>query len=314
MTQPAPGEGRVLVIGASGVDIVGRPAGPLAPGTSNRGSLRMSDGGVARNVAENLARLGTSTVLLTAVADDTAGARILENARQAGIDTGASVTIPGGRTGTYLALLEDTGSLHAALDDMRIIEQLTPEHILQAEPFFVGAAAVFLDANLPPASLDQVLAVARRLGIRVAADPTSSSLAPRLAPHLRDLWLLTPNEAEAQVLTPHAFPHADRDQALDAARHLVAAGVEIAVIALAEFGAAYASSVLSGHVPALRTDVVDSTGVGDAMSAAVIFGLLNDIPLDESVRLGVAAAGLTLRTPGTVVPDLSLELLYHQLR
>jgi len=60
--------------------------------------------------------------------------------------------------------------------------------------------------------------------------------------------------------------------------------------------------------------VLDPTGAGDAQTAAVLFGLLNGIPLDESVRLGISAAALTLRTPGSVVANLSLEMLYDELR
>jgi pseudouridine kinase len=83
---------------------------------------------------------------------------------------------------------------------------------------------------------------------------------------------------------------------------------------MAAAGVSYASAESSGHVRALQVEVVDPTGAGDALSAAVIFGLLNEIPLDESVRLGVSAAALTLRTRGSVAPELSLELLYEQLR
>jgi pseudouridine kinase len=65
-------------------------------------------------------------------------------------------------------------------------------------------------------------------------------------------------------------------------------------------------------VPAIRTTIVDPTGAGDAMIATLIFSLLNAIPIDDAVRLGVAAASLTLRYRGAVVPDLSLERLYEQ--
>ena len=57
----------------------------------------------------------------------------------------------------------------------------------------------------------------------------------------------------------------------------------------------------------------DPTGAGDALTAAVLFGLLNDMPIDDAVRLGVAAASLTLTYRGSVIPDLSLEKLYDQL-
>jgi pseudouridine kinase len=82
---------------------------------------------------------------------------------------------------------------------------------------------------------------------------------------------------------------------------------------MAEFGVSYATSETSGHIPAVRTQIIDPTGGGDALSATVIYALLNGIPLDEAIRLGVSAASLTLRHRGAVLPDLSLELLYEHL-
>jgi pseudouridine kinase len=307
-------EGCILVIGSAGVDIIGRASDPLQPRTSNPGQLRVSHGGVARNVAEDLARLGMDVVLITAVGDDPEGYSLLAEARRAGINTDYCLAEKGQTTGTYLAILDQGGALHLAMDDMKVIEAVTPAHLRKHRALFQEAAAVFVDCNLPPNTLAAAVGAARKSGVPVAADPTSVSLAPRLAPHLSDLWLIIPNEAEAGILCPHPVPHADRDRAIDAARHLVSQGVEIAVIAMAEFGVGYATAHTSGHIPALKTEVVDPTGAGDAMTAAVIFALLNDIPMDEAIRLGASAAALTLRHRGSVVPGLTLELLYDQLR
>jgi pseudouridine kinase len=267
-------------------------------------------------VAENLARLGTEVVLVTAVGDDPDGARLLEETAAAGVDTQHSVCMPGMETGAYLAVIDAQGSLHLALDDMRVVEALTPEHIRELRDLYHGAATVFVDANLSPRTLASAVALARRFEVPVAADPTSVALAPRLSPLLSDLWLLTCNETEVLALCPDLAPGGGSigERAMECPRRLIAGGVQIAIVAMAEAGVGYATAEINGHVPALRAEVVDPTGAGDALSAAVIFGLLNDIPLDEAVRLGVSAAALTLRTRGSVVPDLSLELLYEQLR
>jgi pseudouridine kinase len=90
--------------------------------------------------------------------------------------------------------------------------------------------------------------------------------------------------------------------------------VDIAIITMAEFGVSYATADSSGHLPAVQTEFVDPTGASDALTASVIFGLMNGIPLDESVRLGLSAAAYTLSVSGSVAKDLSLELLYDQLR
>jgi pseudouridine kinase len=308
------GNNRILVIGSAGVDIIARASVTIQSGTSSPGVVRMSYGGVARNVAENLARLGLDVVLITAVGDDSPGRRLLENAAQAGINTDHAITLPTHSTGAYVAILDEMGRLHLALDDMQLIQSITPEDIKEKQELFHQAQAIFVDANLGQKTLSTVIALARDLNIPVAADPTSVTLAPRFTDHLADLWLVTPNEAEADALCPQPVPHAHPRQAIDAARHMVSEGVEIAIITMAEFGLGYAAASGSGHVPAIKTEILDPTGAGDALTAAVMFGLLNEIPLDQSVLLGLSAASLTLRTPGTVDPNLSLELLYDQLR
>ncbi len=314
MIEFARPEGPVLVVGAAGMDIVGRATRQLEPGTSNPGQLRISHGGVARNVAENLARLGHDCTLITAVGEDEQGRQLLERAQAAGIDITATISSPGARTGAYLAVLDQRGELQLGLDEMDAIAALTPDALQQREQLFNAASVLVLDANLPPASLAAALELAARNDLPVAVDPTSRSLAPKLVPHLGSLWLLCPNEGEAEALAPVEIAHDDEASAITAARRLVAAGVDIVLITRAEFGVGYATASGSGHVPAVQTDLVDPTGAGDALLATVVFALLNDIPLDEAARLGVIAASLTLRTRGSVVPDLSLELLYDHLR
>src|SRR3989304_7686515 len=98
-------DSQVLVIVSAGVDIVGRPSAGLLDQTSNPGQVRVSFGGVARNVAENLARLGTSVALITAVGDDPQGQALLDDARQAGINTGHVLVSHAQPTGAPMGIL-----------------------------------------------------------------------------------------------------------------------------------------------------------------------------------------------------------------
>jgi pseudouridine kinase len=125
--------------------------------------------------------------------------------------------------------------------------------------------------------------------------------------------MVIPNINEAAVLCERSIETPRRRWAIETAKCLVGQGVEIAIISLGEAGVCYATSEISGQIPAIRTEIVDPTGAGDAMAAAVIFALLNDIPIDDAIRLGVSSASLTLRYPGAVLPDLSLEKLYDHL-
>jgi pseudouridine kinase len=306
-------DGPVLVIGAAGVDIVGKLRADLHAGTSTPALIRSSFGGVARNVSENLARLGQQVCLISVVGQDEAGERLLQDISGAGVNVEAVLCTPKHPTGAYLAIVNSSGGLQFALDDMRVITALEPAYIRQHEDLFRQASFLFLDANIPKNVLRTVMSLARRERVPVCADPTSTVLASRLKPYLNRLFLITPNGAEASIYCDPDNKINNRRQALEAAKHLVSHGVEIAIITLAEQGLCYATSETNGFIPAIRTDVIDPTGAGDALTATVIFALLNGIPLDDAVRLGVSAASLTLRYSGAVVPDLSLERLYDQL-
>jgi len=302
----------VLVIGASSVDIKARALSALGSGSSNRGQIRSSLGGVARNIAENLACLGVSTVLLSAVGADGAGKRLLAQAVESGIDTQHVLIAPDGRSGSYVVVVDEAGGVYVSVDDMAIVERLNRRYINDRRRLFRDASMVVIDANLPAETLETVFRLAGRYDVPVCADPTSRSLAPRLCPYLDQLYMVTPDPAEAEALLEQG-PIVGRDDAIGAAKLLVSRGIDIAVITLAEFGVCYATSNESGHVPALDIDVVDLTGAGDALTAAVIFGLLEEMPVGEAMRLGVAAAALTIQSRDTVNRDLSLEKLYDQL-
>ncbi len=303
----------MIVIGGAGVDIVGRLKSDLVKGSSNPGYIRISFGGVARNVAENLARLGQFVILITAVGNDRLGNHLLEQTAEAGVDVHAVLRTSERQTGSYLGIIDSKGMVQFAVDDMQTITALTPGYIQSQAHLFQHASLVFLDASLPKATLRTVISLARKARIPICADPTSTTLAERLRSYIPSLFLITPNSAEASILCDRSFEPSKRRQAIEAAKCLVTQGVEIAIITLAEFGVCYATSETSGYVPAIRTEILDPTGAGDALTATVLFALVNDIPLDDAIRLGVSAASLTLRHIGSVLPDLSLEKLYEHL-
>ncbi len=305
-------EAPVLCIGASSQDIVGRLRYDLSFAASNPAHIRSSFGGAARNVAENLARLGQPATLLTVVGDDSIGDKLLEQAEAAGVDIQYAICTTQRPTSSYLAVVDLKGKLQYALDDMRALAALSPAYLEENAHLFEEAALLFVDTNLSKVTLRKAITLAHRAGIPICADPTSTVLASRLKPHLSRLNLITPNLAEAEILCGCVPFLSGLQRGLESAKSLVSLGVDLAIISMAELGVCYATSEISGQAPALRTHIVDPTGSGDAMTAAVIFALLNGIPVDDAMRLGVAAASLTLRYQGAVAPDLSLEKLYDR--
>jgi pseudouridine kinase len=287
--------------------------GRRLPARVNAGRVRIAPGGTARNIAENLARLDVPTRLLTAVGDDEQGRLLVQHARSTGIgldDDGLIVdaTRP---SGSFLALLGDDGQLIGAVDDTSVMRAITPRDIHHWHRTIRDAALVVADATLRPQTIATIARLCQRYGVGLCMEPVSPALAPRVAPFLRETTLITPNMAEAAVLTGLAVTN--REEALYAALALQARGANTVIITMSGAGVVYVNADSSGHIPAVATEVVDAAGAGDALTAGVIFGLLQDFALDEAVKLGTAMASLTMLAPETVHPELSLERAYAHL-
>ncbi len=274
----------ITVIGGANVDLCGSAAGPVIPKDSNPGRVRMTAGGVGRNIAESLARLGLPVRLLCALGRDEQGAFLDRQCRQAGIDMSMTLYPAGGRTSCYLCLNDRDGDLLLAVSDMEICRSLTPRVLETALPLLNDSALCVLDANLPQETIEYL---ARKLTVPLAADPVSVAKAPRLGPALPRLAALKPNLPEARALTGLA-----EGDAPTAAQALHRMGVERVFLSLGAQGAYYLDREGGEALPCLPGPVADTTGCGDAFLAAALDGLVRGLPGRQSARCALAAAAL----------------------
>ncbi len=303
----------VLIIGGTLLDTKGMPDAGLAPGTSNPGRIRYSRGGTARNVAENLARLGTNVLLITAVGNDPTGHKLLSQTADSGVNLEHALIIDNANTGAYLALLDGDGALAVALDDCSVMRNITPAYLHNRRRLFRDADMIMMDGSLTPPTIKTIVRLATQYKVPLCADPSSSRLAQRLRPYIPDLHLVVPNEVEQAELLEVDYPGYNPEASRTLSRRLVNMGVDHVVVSLSDYGLDYATIDEVGYIPPSYSKMVDATGTGDAVTAAIMFGMINNLPTIECVRLGAAAASLTLQTTETVVPDLSLDMLYDHL-
>ena len=294
MTQPL-----VVVVGGANVDVKARTTSALVPGTSNPGTVVRSPGGVGRNVAENLARLGTRVALLSTVGSDPDGDWLLQETALAGVDV--SPVLRGGATGRYVAVLDHGGDLAVAVSDMAATDALVPE-VLDHD-LLRAASLVVLDGNLPAPTIDAVLA----LGVRVVIDPVSVPKAARIAPLLdpgRPVFAITPNEAELAALGSVESLHERGVEVVWVRRGAAGSALSSARFAVGPTWAQQRSVELEAP-PAAPVDV---TGAGDAMLAAFCHLLLSGASVEDAAAYGHRAAALTVASPHTVVPDLRARM------
>lgn len=302
----------MLVIGGINADVLGRTLGPPALHTSNPAQAGVTPGGVARNIAEVLARLLPAAApvrLLGTVGTDPLGAGVLETTASAGVDVSGVLRLPG-QTGLYLAVLDPAGELHIGLADMTLTEALTPDVTATWLAEVDQAALLIVDANLPPGTVAALLQRAGQAGVRAIVEPVSAPKAARLAQSLCGDWhgafLVTPDRAELEAMTGQTDPAA-------AAQTLLGGGVQNVLLTLGELGSVlYPAGGSPVMTPAFKTSVKDVTGAGDALVAGLSAGLLRGLGLPEAVRYGHACAALTVASARTVPEGLSWERLERQ--
>ena len=199
--HPPPAATRILCLGGATIDRSYAPLGKLLRGSSNPVVGRTGFGGVARNVAETLSRLGIATALVAAIGRDQAGTQIVDDLTARGIDTRRIAWRADQATAQYIAILDEHAALAYGLSDMAILESLTVDDVAQACGAAVDAAWIFADCNLSTAALARLIAHARDRPVRLALDAVSIAKAARLPRDLRGTDLLFLNRDEAQALS-----------------------------------------------------------------------------------------------------------------
>ena len=139
----------VTVVGGVNVDIQGFTKHKLIPGDSNIGRVKISLGGVGRNIGENLIHLGINTKLISVVGDDVYSSKILNDSRETGLDISDSMAVKCENASIYLAVLDEDNDLHIAINSMDIMEKMTVDFIKEKKNIFDKTRLLVMNTNIP---------------------------------------------------------------------------------------------------------------------------------------------------------------------
>jgi len=277
-------------------------------GTSNPAAIHDTPGGVARNVAENLARLSARSRILSVIGDDDAGRLAIAATQAAGVDTDHVSTQSHYATGSYSAVVEPSGELHIGVSDLDVCRAIDRAFIDRHWGRIASATLVFADANLPAETLRHLCDRCRDSGLRLAVDTVSVPKAKSLPADLAAIEFLFCNLAEARALIGE-----DSVSARQAAKALTLKGARTAIVSAGARGAWLANGAKVVRVRAHTGRVVDVSGAGDALIAATLYGVIEDLPMAAAVELGMAAAWLTVQTTGRHSSELSAAALERHI-
>lgn len=294
---------RIACIGGAAVDRKYRAPARIISGTSNPAAARQSFGGVARNVAESLARLGAPTALFSAVGDDENGRALITHLRGLSVDLDGMLISRRHPTAEYVAIIEPDSSLHVGVANMKIFDDLDAAWLDAAWPRLSRAEWIFADCNLPPPTLALLFARCAESPCKLAVDAVSTAKAQRLPESLRGVDLLFLNHDEALARIP------DAGDIASAALALHRQGAAAAIVTSGAKGLAVASNGETMIVPAAAAQSIDVTGAGDAVIAGALSRLLAGDRLPDALRYGAKLAALTTECEASARPDLSPDLI-----
>ena len=298
----------IAVVGGANVDIGGFPSARLLAGDSNPGKVRISSGGVGRNIAENAARMGLNVNLVSAIGSDANGRMLLEDCAAKSIGTGQCLIEDELSTSVYLFMVDESGDMHSAINDMEIQSRLTPEALAERLDFLNAMSAVVIDANLPPES---ILYLCENLQVPVFADAVSAAKAGKLRAAMPYIHCIKPNRLEAELLT--GMQIRDFVDAAECARRMVEMGAKQVFLTLGDQGALCADARQCIFLPCKVRGIVNATGAGDAFTAALVWAHCEGMDLRKSGIAGMAASEIAITALETVSPKLSRASLIRKM-
>lgn len=287
-----------VVIGGANMDICGSPTGKLIAEDSNPGTVSVRPGGVGRNIAHNLCLLGLDVSLITALGGDIFSAGLLESCRALGMDMRMARSLPERRSSTYLYVTDESGDMHVGISDMDIVECVDPQWLSRHIARINRADAVVIDANLPEES---IAFLAENCTAPMVADPVSTVKALRLKSILPRLRAIKPNALEAAALTGEQEPER-------AAKALLRAGVKQVYVSLGPDGILAAQGESLIRLPCENRPVVNTTGAGDAATAAIVWAGVHGLDLASTAAAALRAGAITAACPDTNSAALCLDL------
>ncbi|XP_072242257.1 uncharacterized protein [Leuresthes tenuis] len=340
-------ESDIVVIGGTNVDFIAKgKTKTLRFGQTNPGSVCQSFGGVGRNIADSLSRLGRRPLFISATGADANSDAVLNYCKH--MNTSGVARLEEWSTATYCSVITENGELSLGLGDMDIHQQITDQYVSKFERQLSSATLVCLDGNLPVSTINYVCSLAKKHNINVWYEPTDAKKACK--PFLSDAWkslsYSSPNLAELCIMnetlgitTPEVedvvtlvavLPNA-LDDILNVAvalsrpllEHLHCLVVTLGpngVLLCGEHDAGSVSlkprkqkrrrQLCALHYPALTVtaeETMNVSGAGDSLAGALMAGILQGKDTDSCVRMGLLAARMSLASPHPISPKLTLD-------
>lgn len=297
----------ILVLGASIVDIFGFCGRSYTQRDSIPGHIKISFGGVCRNIAENLARVGVETKFISTLGDDENGKSIFDHSKRLGYDMEHSLFLKNESTPTYMAILNHQGEMESAVVDMESLNKMDESFIDEKDNIFRNSEYTIVDSDNPDL-LEYILKKYEGVS-NFILDPVSAKKARKIRHLIKYFHTIKPNRFETEALC--GFKIESDEDLRKAGRFFIEQGVKNVFISLDADGIYYITS--EGEEGTLaccdKINVKNVTGAGDSFVAGIGYGYMNNLNIKDTLKYSVAMSIITITHEETINPDMCHALV-----
>lgn len=298
----------IVVIGDVFIDIKGYSTSPYIPQGRNAGTIVQLHGGVGRNVVEDIANVELEPTFISLVDDNTMGDDVIQKLKRHKVNTDYMRKVENGM-GTWLAVFDHEGDVVASVSkrpDHRPVEKILDEC---GDEIFKNADSIVIEIDTDKEIVKKTFNYAEKYGKKVYALVSNMTIAIERRDFLRRTSCFVCNQQEAGIL----FSEDYEDVSAEALANILTERIRSAqipqmVVTMGGDGAVYVDEHGNkGMYPALKVDVVDTTGAGDAFFAGVCIGLTYGKSLREACGIGTRLASTVICTSENICPRFMPE-------
>lgn len=299
---------KVCVIGGCNIDFIARSYDKINMYDSNPGYLEYSFGGVAKNISENLVRLGIKNSFITAIGDDNYSRELKDFLNDLNIDFSNSKFLIDSNMSQYISILDEKNDLFTAISSMEVMKEINIEFISKKIEYLKSFEYIIMDTNLDEKVLDYICK--NCINSKIIVDCVSRKKSLKLKKILNYLYFIKPNIYEAEELSN--IKYKDKNSLIEMGKFFSKKGIKKTFISLGKEGIFYFENKKYGIVKLQdQINIINTSGCGDSAVSAMIYGDIKNLNNEEISRLGISAGSITAQCNETVSKDINEKNLLN---
>src|SRR5699024_7389480 len=233
-----------------------------------------------------------------------------KSGRDTGINMEDTLVLRDKDTSVYLSILDKQGDMELAISSMDIYDYMDIDFIQTKRSLIEGANLCIIDINILKDVIEFM--VKNFINIDFFINTVSTTKTRKIKDLIGYFHTIKPNKLEAEILT--GIEINNLEDLKNAARLLHEEGVQKIFITLGEYGVFYSNGIVMEHIKSPYVEITNATGGGDAFVAALAYGYVNDIEIEDLAKLAMYASIVAISHEDTINPNMSIDEIKFKIK